>query len=90
MASLTSTHSDSLSRDHDAFLHRVASDPRFRTALEADPQAALAECGLHVDPEQVPSKVTIPSAESILDVLGEDADAEEKRSIFPWIPLLGM
>ena len=33
------------SQGHGAFLHRAAHDSQFRAALEADPQAALAEYG---------------------------------------------
>ncbi len=78
MLSSASTDHDSLSRgDHSAFLRRAAHDPRFRASLEADAQAALAEYGLSVDPEQIPTRVTIPSAESMLDIL---IDVEDDRS----------
>ncbi len=73
------SNQDMSSRGHyRAFLHRAAHDPRFLDALEADPQAALAEFGLSVDSEQIPARVTPPSAESILDVL-IDVEAEDKR-----------
>ena len=67
-----------------AFLRRVTADDRFRAQLEADPQAALAAFGLHVDSEQLPSEVNVPSAESILDILidvesdGSDVDRLER------------
>lgn len=61
--------SHDVTNGHLAFLHRVLEDDRFRAALEADPQAALARIGLSVDSGQIPSTVTLPDAESILDVL---------------------
>ncbi len=61
---------------HMAFLRRVTEDDRFRAALEADPQAALAEFGLSVEAGQVPSKVSIPTAEGILDVLADDESSD--------------
>lgn len=64
---------------HVAFLRRVTTDEQFRLALEADPEAAFAEYGLHVDSEQLPSEVRIPSAESILDAL-IDAEDEDDSS----------
>ncbi len=91
MLSPASTDHDSLSRgDHSAFLRRVAHDPGFRASLETDAQAALAGYGLNVDPAQIPARVTIPSAESILDILiDEDADPERKPDIRPWVPFFG-
>ncbi len=88
MLSPASTTSDSFSRGHGAFLHRAAHDPLFRTALEADPQAALAEFGLSVDPEQIPSSVSIPNAHSILDVLVDvEDDKDDDRTHWPWFGL---
>ncbi len=84
MLSPASIHHDELSRGHyRAFLHRAAHDPGFLAALEADPQAALAEYDLSVDPEQIPSKVTPPSEESLLDVL-IDVEDDEKQRVNRW------
>ena len=85
MLNQTSTSQNNHSaRGQMAFLRRVTEDDRFRSALEADAQAALAEFGLSVDSEQIPSKVEIPSPESVLDVLidAEDSDPESAREAF--------
>ncbi len=68
-----------------AFLHRAAHDPEFRAALEANPRAALTDCGLSAGTEQIPSMVTLPSAESILDVLIDvEEDRGDHRGLPPW------
>ncbi len=92
MLSTVSTRHPSLSPGDDlAFLHRAAHDPRFRASLETNPRAALAEYGLSVEADQIPSKVTPPSAESILDVLVDvESDDQDRRSNrLPWAPWLG-
>ena len=93
MLSPANTDHDSRScGDHCAFLRRAAEDPRFRASLEADAQAALAEYGLSVDPEMIPTKVTIPSAESILDLNDEASNPDQRRpdgGLAPWVPLFG-
>ena len=62
-----------------AFLRRVLSDDRLRQELEADPQAALARCGIHVAPESLPATVTLPSNEALRMALrihcGEESEA---------------
>ena len=74
--------------DYSVFLRRAAHDPRFRASLEADAQAALADYGLSVDPEQIPTRVTIPSPESILDILNdESSDTSDSADVFRWQPL---
>ncbi len=89
MLSPTSTADDRLSRgQYHAFLHRAAHDPRFLDALEADPQATLAECGLSVDPGEIPERVTPPSPESILDVLIDVEEEEQKRREPVWFGFL--
>ncbi len=90
MLSPASTHHDKLSRGHyHAFLHRAAHDPGFLTALEADPQAALAEFGLSVDRAQIPDRVTPPSEESILDILIDVEDDDgDRRSRVGWFGFL--
>lgn len=74
MLNSASTHHESLSGEHIAFLRRVTEDDRFRTALETDPQATMAEYGIQVELGQIPSKVRIPAAESILDILVDVED----------------
>ncbi len=88
MLSSASTSYETPSDGHLAFLTRVAHDPEFRAALEADPRAALASFGLSVGSEDIPSTVTLPSAENILDVLidTEDQDQGVHKS---WFGFLG-
>ena len=89
MSSLASTSHPSPSHgDQLAFLRRAAQDPAFLASIESDPQAAFSEYGLSVDSEQIPSKVTPPSAESILYVLADEDDsvASKVRWWFPLIP----
>ncbi len=81
MLSPANTHHDRISSGHYAFLRRAAHDPRFLAALEADPQAALAKYGLSVDPDEIPTRVTPPSAEHILDILIDVEDEPEDRKI---------
>ena len=92
MLSPASTFDDSFASGHGAFLHRAAHDPQFRAALEADPQTALAEYGLSVDPEQIPSEVTLPNAENILasfiDV-EDPKDPNDPTKAPPWMWLVG-
>ena len=79
--------------EHYAFLQRAAHDSQFRAALEENPRAALAEFGLHLDPEQIPSQVTLPNAANILDVLIDVEDPDTDRSgppdRFMWYGFLG-
>jgi hypothetical protein len=74
-----------------AFLRRVTEDDRFRATLEADPQAALAQFGLSVEADQIPSEVTIPNLESISDVLMSSQDQEDETDqsgLMPWMGLI--
>ncbi len=50
-----------------AFLYRITHDDQFRTRLQTRPHDALAEYGLHLDPEDLPQKVTLPSKEALRD-----------------------
>ncbi len=83
---------DDTSQGHGAFLHRAAHDPLFRTALETDPQAALAEYGLSVDPEQIPSQVTLPETASLLNLVSteDSSDPNDPDDIdrIPWVWLI--
>ena len=88
MLSPSSTHGDSLPCGHHAFLRRAAHDPQFLDALQTDPQAALAEYGLSVDPEQIPDRVAPPSSERILDVLIDVEDEDKKRRLPVWFGFL--
>ena len=69
-----------------AFLRRVSRDDSFRADLEADPQAALAEYGLHVDPATIPARVALPDENAILDVLGGE---ESEGPLLEWAGWLG-
>ena len=88
MLSPVSTSYESTGEGHLAFL-RATQDDRFRAALEADPQAALAEYGLSVDPDEIPSNVTLPNAESILDTLIDIDDESADRMRKPWFGFFG-
>ncbi len=80
MLSPVSTSRENFSREGQvAFLRRVTEDDSFRSALEADPRATLAMYGLHVDSEQIPSKVRLPNQNGILDALIEVEDEDEDR-----------
>ena len=71
-----------------AFLHRIAHDDRFRAEVEADPGAKLAEFGLRVDPENLPSEVRLPSKQAIRDS-GVLADSTFFEWLQKWFGLLG-
>ncbi len=93
MMSPANATDDSPSQGHGAFLHRAAHDPLFRTALETDPQAALAEYGLSVDPEQIPSQVTLPGLESLRHFVSpedaKDPDDPDDIDLVPWLWVVG-
>ena len=74
-----------------AFLRRITQDDGFRSALEADPQAALAEYGLHVDPNEIPSEVTLPNRPEILGRLScfENSGDDESMQQMKWFGFLG-
>ncbi len=72
-----------------AFLRRVSEDDRFRAELVSDPQAALAQFGLQVDPAQIPESVCIPQQAALQDLFddleGSETDAapqEKWRGFF--------
>lgn len=41
-------------------LRRAALDDHFRAELEANPQAALARCGISIDPSIIPQHIALP------------------------------
>lgn len=47
--------------DVEGLLDRLGSDPDFREKLLGDPQAALAEHGIQVDPTKIPQVRALPS-----------------------------
>lgn len=51
--------------DIDTLLDRLAGDDAFRDRMQNDPAGALAECGIKVDPSEIPDKRTLPSKEVI-------------------------
>ncbi len=63
MSPVTFDSSSSSSGGQLAFLHRIADDDHFRAEVEADPRGKLAEFGLHVEPQDLPSHVTLPEKE---------------------------
>ncbi len=89
MKQSTRTSHDS-GEGHLAFMRRVTQDDRFRAALEADPRAALAEYGLNVDSKQIPSKVTVPTEESIQGVMSSIEDETADKILEPkWVGFIG-
>ena len=50
-----------------AFLRRLADDDCFRAEVEVDPQAKLAEYGLHIDPADLPAEVRLPPKQAVQD-----------------------
>ncbi len=84
------TYETATGGEHLAFLRRAAHDSDFRAALEADPRAALAGYGLSVNAEQLPSRVTLPSGESVLDALIDvEEDPEDNSTHFMWAAFFG-
>lgn len=68
-----------------AFLQRIAHDDQFRADVEADPQAKLAEFGLHIDREDLPAHVALPGKDVVREsVLGLAGPAHMR-----WFGLLG-
>ena len=69
-----------------AFLHRLAEDDQFRAEVEADPQAKLAEFGLHIDAGDLPARVALPGKAGIRDGLLRKAS---NPFFFRWHAFLG-
>ena len=86
MSPVSIDHSSSSNPAHLAFLRRMAEDVEFRTELEADPRAALAEMGLSVAADDIPGHVALPSRETVQMYLKE---VDEDVSRPPWHWLLG-
>jgi hypothetical protein len=54
------------------FLYRVATDAAYRSRLEADPVATLAELGITLDPADIPAGgIHLPPNDEILAKLDE-------------------
>lgn len=51
----------------DKLLQRLSSDHEFREKLLGDPVGALAEHGVEVDPESVPTVRRLPPMETLAD-----------------------
>lgn len=68
-----------------AFLRRVASDDQFRAEVEADPQAKLAEFGLHIAEDDLPTRVTLPGKSALGDSVLEASSGPPLR----WNGFLG-
>ncbi len=90
---LSPATSDSLpSGGQIAFLRRMTHDDEFRSTLEADPQKALAEYGLHIDPQELPAVVSLPSKPAIqasLSCLENSGDDESELFRAMWMGFLG-
>ncbi len=77
MLSPASTNHDSLSSGGQrSFLRRITHDDEFRASLESDPQTALAEYGLQVDSQSLPTSVALPdkaTLSALLDEIGKSS-----------------
>lgn len=62
-------------KEYVAFLEKLATDDRFRAQLEGSPVETLAEHGIEVDPDDIPSKVVLPSKEGLQQHLQQMRDA---------------
>ncbi|MEM7585912.1 MAG: NHLP-related RiPP peptide [Acidobacteriota bacterium] len=85
----TSPSTSTLNGGQLALLNRVAYDDAFRAELEANPQAALAQLGLDVDPSVIPDKVTLPSEEAMASHLSCDEADSWYNKLRHWIGFLG-
>lgn len=65
LSAASTSHSSFSGSGQAAFLRRLAVDDNFRTELQVDPQAALAEYGLDVDTAQLPRTVVLPKEEAL-------------------------
>ncbi|HZX78939.1 NHLP-related RiPP peptide [Lysobacter sp.] len=66
-------------------LQRLADDDDFRSRLEANPVATLAEYGFQVDPAIAPFAAHLPSKEHIrdnMDLLSKQMEASNTWVIF--------
>ena len=85
MLSPANTSPDALPSDGQlAFLRRITHDDLFRSVLEADPHRALAEYGLHLDPQAIPSRVELPSKRTLCDYL-EESGEDGSDFLMPWM-----
>ncbi|MEL7061041.1 MAG: NHLP-related RiPP peptide [Acidobacteriota bacterium] len=71
MQSIVSTPSSSASVPVD-LLRRLAEDDAFRAQVEADPIAAFASMGVHLDPADVPQEITLPKREACAFWISDD------------------
>jgi putative modified peptide len=58
-------------KEYVAFLDKLATDDDFRARLQQAPAETLAAYGIHVDPEEMPSRIVLPSKEGLQDSLGQ-------------------
>lgn len=64
-----------------AFLQRLATDAKFRAAVEADPVGELAKVGITVAAKDIPPEgIKLPSGASILANLDHLAERVESTS----------
>lgn len=56
--------------DHLSFLHRLATDDAFRSALVADPRAVLTRSGITL-PADLPAEVALPAKAALAAELPE-------------------
>lgn len=71
-------------------LSRLVQDEDFRAEMAANPLAALAEHGVHLDPQDLPAFVKLPAGESLHFLLdAEDGASDASQIRTEWFGLLG-
>ena len=64
-----------------AFLKKLATEPAYRAAVEADPIGELNKLGFKIDPKDIPPEgIKLPSNASILQNLDHLAERVESTS----------
>jgi putative modified peptide len=55
-----------IAHDLDTVLDKLSRDDAFRAWVADDPSAAMASIGVHLDADQLPGKVMLPSKEVMM------------------------
>lgn len=55
-----------ITRDLDLILDKLSRDDAFRAWVMDDPAAAMASIGVHIEAQQLPGKVSLPSKEVMM------------------------
>lgn len=70
-------------------LRRLADDDAFRTEVENDPVAALAQHGVHLDPSYLPTQVTLPSQAALHSFLEETPEEDGTAQPYRFMGFFG-